>query len=84
LDIKRDLFTNSLIISMETTRDGELTITIPKNLIDEKIGKNTIFFVIVDGEESQYEETKTMAASILIIPFVNGNQEIEIVGTYYP
>lgn len=79
-----DLQDKRLIISIETTGNGKLTVTIPRALIDAKINDNLddVFFVLADGEEVfPFVETKTMKDRTLIIPFENGNQELEIIGT---
>ena len=38
-------------------------------------------FLIVDGEESPYQESKTSTHRTVTIQFFKGNQEIEIIGT---
>ena len=76
ISIIPDLDETSLIITMETTSDGELIITLPKDVIDG------IFFVLVDGEETMYTEEGNDNYSTLIIPFYNGTEEIEIIGTF--
>lgn len=85
LDAKINLENNALIISIEASSEGELTTTIPRGLIDAKIGSDDdLFFVIVDGEEVNYKEKKTGQYRTLTIPFVYGNEEIEIHGTNEP
>jgi len=76
ISIIPDLDETSLIITIETTTDGELIITLPKDVIDG------IFFVLVDGEETMYTEEVNDNSSTLIIPFYNGTEEIEIIGTF--
>ena len=76
ISIIPDLDETSLIITIETTTDGELMITLPKDVIDG------IFFVLVDGEETMYTEEGNDNYSTLIIPFYNGTEEIEIIGTF--
>jgi len=76
ISIIPDLDETSLIITIETTTDGELIITLPKDVIDG------IFFVLVDGEETIYTEEVSDNFSTLIIPFYNGTEEIEIIGTF--
>ena len=74
---------NSLIIAIATTSDGKLTITLPRGLIDAKIGsEDDDFFVLVDGEEVDFEETATSSDRNLIIEFPAGAEEIEIIGTF--
>ncbi|MCZ6581969.1 MAG: PEFG-CTERM sorting domain-containing protein, partial [Thaumarchaeota archaeon] len=40
------------------------------------------FFVLVDGEEVDYDVTETSTGSILTISFFAGTEEIEIIGTW--
>ena len=81
--IDPDEESNSLIISIDTTSDGELTITLPRALIDAKIGsEDDDFFVLVDGEEVEFEETSTSTDRTLTIEFPDGAEEIEIIGTF--
>jgi predicted secreted protein with PEFG-CTERM motif len=74
--------TNSLIITIETTSDGELAITLPRALIDAKLGNaDDVFFVLVDGEEVAFGESKTSTNRTLTISFTRGDETIEIIGT---
>ncbi len=83
LGITPDVDANSLLIEISTTSDGELTIILPRALIDAKIGDDDDdFFVLVDGEEVDFDETKTSTERTLIIPFFDGSEEIEIIGTF--
>lgn len=75
----------SVIISV-TTRvgpDGELVITLPREVIDSRInGDDDDFIVLVNGVEVEYEETRTTANEReLTIPVMAGTEEIEILGT---
>jgi len=78
----------SLIITIETTNDGELTVTLPRGLIDAKLGSDGMsgeddsFFVLVDGAEVDFEETTTSEDRTLTIQFEDGTTEIEIIGTF--
>jgi len=82
LNVNPDSDTNSLTITMDATRDGELIIALPRTLIDAKIGNSDgEFFVLVDGEEVQFEETVTRTDRILMIVFPDGAKEIQIIGT---
>ena len=40
------------------------------------------FFVLVDDEESVYYSEETSDSRTLIIPFYNGSEVIEIIGTF--
>ncbi|MGI0003709.1 MAG: PEFG-CTERM sorting domain-containing protein [Candidatus Nitrosotenuis sp.] len=78
----------SLIITIETTGDGELTVILPRGLIDAKLGpdgqsgEDDSFFVLVDGAEVDFDETTTSDDRTLTIPFEDGATEIEIIGTF--
>jgi predicted secreted protein with PEFG-CTERM motif len=78
----------SLIIVIETTGDGELTATLPRALIDARMGadgksgEDDSFFVLVDGAEVDFDETTTSEDRTLTIAFEDGASEIEIIGTF--
>ena len=76
ISIIPDIDETSLVIKIKTTSDGELIITLPKDVIDG------IFFVLVDGEEINYSEELNDNSSTLTIPFHDGSEEIEIIGTF--
>ena len=83
ISITPDVDANSLIIAIDATDDGELTITLPRELIDAKIGdSDDDFFVLVDGEEVDFDETTTSTDRTLVISFPAGAEEIEIIGTH--
>ena len=72
----------SLIISLKPRTSGELTITLPRDLIDAKIGsEDSDFIVLLDSIENQFEETITSSDRTLIISFGGFNTEIIIIGT---
>ena len=73
---------NSLLISLDDTDDGELTITIPRLLIDAMAGNhNEKFFVLCDGEEAEIHETVMAKDRTVTIPFIAGCRDIEIIGS---
>ncbi|MDH3677658.1 MAG: PEFG-CTERM sorting domain-containing protein [Nitrosopumilus sp.] len=83
ISITPDVDANSLIIAIDATDDGQLTITLPRELIDAKIGDDDDdFFVLVDGEEVDFNETTTSTDRTLVISFPAGAEEIEIIGTH--
>ena len=79
LKIIPDVENTSLIIDIETWGDGELMITLPKEVIDTDEGS---FFILVDGEETVYYSQDESDSRTLIIPFYNGSEIIEIIGTF--
>lgn len=83
LSVTPDDEANSLIIAIKTTSDGVLTITLPRALIDAKInGQDDNFFVLIDGEEVDFDETTTTTDRTLTIAFPDGAEEIEIIGSF--
>jgi len=83
ISITPDVDANSLIIAIDAIADGQLTITLPRELIDAKIGdEDDDFFVLVDGEEVDFDETITSTDRTLVISFFAGAEEIEIIGTH--
>ncbi|KKL78278.1 hypothetical protein LCGC14_2026460, partial [marine sediment metagenome] len=81
LSIIPDVDAHSLIIKISSTSDGELTITLPRALIDAKYnGDDDNFFVLVDGVETDYDGIRTSSDRTLKIAFKAGAVEIEING----
>ena len=77
--ITPDVEMKSLIIEIETYSDGELRITLPKDVIDtDEEG----FFILVDGAEEKSEAISNSENWSFVIPFSYGSEEIEIIGTY--
>jgi len=83
LGFEIDPETTSLIISIKPRTSGELTITLPRDLIDAKIGsEDSDFIVFVNNIETQFfDETITSSDRTLSIPFGAFNSEITIIGT---
>jgi len=84
LGIMPDVDANSLIIRIEATDDGSLTLTIPRSVLDALFenGDDDDFFVLIDGEEVDFDETTTSTDRTLTIAFPAGAEEIEIIGTF--
>ncbi len=83
LGVSPDVESNSLIISIDATSDGSLTLTIPRSVLDATInGGDDDFFVLIDGEEGDFDETTSSTDRTLTIAFPAGAEEIEIVGTF--
>src|SRR3990172_2409363 len=72
-----------LIVYIDSTNDGILQISFPRVLFDAKFNDvDDIFFVIVDGFQTEYVEiTSDVYSRTLIIPFFAGDTQIEIIGT---
>jgi len=84
LGITPDVELNSLIIRIDATDDGTLTLTIPRSVLDAVFenGEDDDFFVLIDGEEVDFDETTTSTDRTLTIDFPAGAEEIEIIGTF--
>jgi len=77
-----DLEAQSLIIQMNSISNGTLLVKLPRDVIDSKFeGKDDDFFVLIDGLDSEFKEGKTETERTLTIPFPEGSEEIEIIGT---
>ena len=77
--ITPDFEMKSLIIEIETYSDGDLRITLPKDVIDTDEER---FFVLVDGVETNHDAESNSENWSFVIPFSYGSEEIEIIGTY--
>ena len=78
-----DMDAISLLVYIETTDDGSITLTIPRTILDASINDgDDEFFVLVDGEEVDFEEIKTSADRTITIEFLAGTEQIEIIGTF--
>jgi predicted secreted protein with PEFG-CTERM motif len=83
LGMKIDSQSKSLLVAVETTDDGTLTVTLPRAIIDAKAAnQDEQYYVLMDGAEADFDETSTTPTErTLSIPFVGGTEEIEIIGT---
>ena len=75
----------SLIIAIQATDDGSLTLTIPRSVADALLenGDDDDFIVLVDLEEANdFDEVITATERTLTIEFPAGSEEIEIIGTF--
>ena len=79
LGMTPDTEVKSMIIEIKTDCDGELKITLPKEVIDTD---ENGFFVLVDGDETNHNAVSVSEYWTLTIPFSYGSEEIEIIGTY--
>ena len=84
---------NSIIISINSDSDGNLTVYLPRDVIDSKMAHegnlpsdqilpDTEFVVLADGIPAKLTELQTNPTNrILSIDFENGTSQIEIIGT---
>jgi len=72
-----------LIIIMNTVSDGTVELTIPRSLLDAKFDtSDDVFFILVDGFETDYVEINSAFDSrTIIIPFFGGDSIIDVIGT---
>lgn len=82
-DMSVDTQNLSLNVSMQTTGDGTLTLTLQRELIDAKInGQDDQFFVLADGQNTDFQESQTTDTErTLTIPYTDGTEQIEVIGT---
>ena len=83
--------TNSLLVKIDSTDKGNLTLGMPRNLLDAKFDycipiksnpTDDTFIVLLDGEEIAYDEIATTNESrTLQIPFLENSTKIEVVAT---
>ena len=79
LGMTPDTEMKSMIIEIKTDCDGELKITLPKQVLDTD---ENGFFVLVDGDETNHDAVSVPEYWTLTIPFSYNSEEIEIIGTY--
>jgi len=73
-----------LQIRVEPSQEDNLKIILPRNLIDSKINNvDGDFFVLLDGVETEYQETKTDSERILRFDITPKVDIVEIVGHGY-
>jgi len=83
LEFKFDWAASSILITMQTTDDGTLTITIPKVLTDFMSwdDHHKSHGLLINGKMAELHETSTSKGTIITTPFHNGTKIIEIIAT---
>ena len=76
--------TSSLIIGVNSSGKGELTLGLIRNLIDSKIDNvDGDLIILINGEPTnEFKESRTSTDRTLIISFPDGTEQIEIIGTF--
>jgi predicted secreted protein with PEFG-CTERM motif len=79
--------TSTLTVTISSTADGKLDLKLPRNVIDSRqngtTGNDIDYAVFVDDENKDATEaTPTADMRQISIPFDNGSQTVEIVGTW--
>ncbi len=85
LSAKPDVQARALVITLQATKDGFLTITLPRELIDKKDrGADSPFFFVNGGYISgdAKENSNTSTERTITVPFTDGTEQIEIIGTW--
>ena len=83
INVIPDMDAVSILVYIESTDDGSITLTIPRSVLDATINnEDEQFFILVDGEEVDFEEIITSTDRTLTINFLAGTEEIEIIGTF--
>ncbi len=78
--INRDA--SSLVIALTTYGDGFIHLSLPRTLIDAKIGEQPdVFFVMIDGVETKFDETSDEEIRKLTISLNHPVDQVEIIGT---
>ena len=75
---------SSLILDVKTEnfKSGEMQLVLPRDLIDAKSGlTDDVFFVLIDGHETDYDETYDMFERTIRFSVPAGTDNIEIFGT---
>jgi len=75
----------ALIVIIESTGDGSLTLDLPRESIDatKSDGSDDLFIILIDGIEVIYDEAITNENTRTItIQFEQGDSDIEIIGTF--
>jgi len=73
----------TLVVKIQADNDGQITLNIPRSVLDAKIGTNdSNFAVLIDGEEvDQFTESPASDVRSITIMFPAGSEKIEIIGT---
>jgi predicted secreted protein with PEFG-CTERM motif len=83
INVIPDMDAVSLLVYIESIDDGSITLTIPRSVLDATINNgDDEFFVLLDGEEVDFEEIITSTDRTLTINFLAGSEQIEIIGTF--
>ena len=74
---------DSLVVKINATEQGVLSINLPREIIDAKTGDmDDYFYVLVDEEEVDFDEIATPTDRTISVWFSEDTDEIEIIGTF--
>ena len=74
----------SVIVSVNSTSDGAITLQLPRALIDAKTnsGQDDAFIILIDGAEVKPQsESGDNTFRNITVQFLQGDQDIEVIGT---
>ena len=75
----------SVIVTINSTSNGNIELQLPRTLIDSKLtsGQDDPFIVVIDGAEVKaLSDSGNTNFRDVNIPFLQGDQDIEIIGTW--
>ena len=75
----------AVIVQIDALDEGTITLDLPREFIgaEKQDGKDDTFIILIDGIEVGYQETLVQSDSrVITINFVEGDSDIEIIGTY--
>ena len=82
--VDSDIF--ALIVQIESTDEGDITLELPREFIgaEKQDGKDDKFIILIDGIEVNYGEISNVGGDsrTISIEFEQGDSDIEIIGTY--
>ena len=83
-DIIIDSDNFALIVQIDSTDEGTVTMDLPKEYIgaEKQNGKDDTFIILIDGIEVAYQESINSESRVTTINFEQGDSEIMIIGTY--
>ena len=74
----------SLFLMLDTTNHGKITLILPRDIIDAKVGDNDDgFMVVLDEMETEYTDVKTDIDRTISFSFPAGTKNVEIIGYGY-
>jgi len=81
--ITGEVVSPTLLITIDATDDGSLTLVIPRSVLDATVdGEDDEFLVLIDGEKVDFSEDATSTSRTITIEFAAGDTLIEIIGTF--
>ena len=82
LDANMNLQSKSLVLSLQSTNNGTLIVSVPRALLDIKKNDRGMgqFYMLANGQETAFKEIHTtLTDRVFSIPFQNGTKNIEII-----